>query len=199
MEVEYHVKGKVERADHAWISNGAFSMVQRVRAAEKADDKQGITYLCMSALLLIAFSNEAHINLVGAHVFSDAWPESLRTTEKLALLAFELKLDGKEFMDTTSTTKELMKFRNDLAHPKHRKPKSIDETFKNKPTDTELDKLTTPPLLQRIDCAEVERQYSAMESLFKLLCEASEIDLAEYDPHSSLEISQRARPAPKHT
>jgi|GEM_PF-2732326 len=189
---KYIVEGTTESADHMWISNGAYSLVSRIRELEATGEKKGITYLYMSALVLIAFTNEAHINLVGEQVFRGAWPETAKTVEKLNLLSHRLDLSSKKFRLAEEKVKGLIKLRNRLAHPKARKGTSFKKEFPAYPSDEALEPDLKPPILRQMTLTEVETQYSAMETLFSCMCDAAGIDPFEHNGGASWTV----RPTP---
>ncbi|KIC34275.1 hypothetical protein [Leisingera sp. ANG-S5] len=190
MKEKYVVSGENTVAAHVWAANAAWNLVKKVGEADQSDERGGLTYLCMSALVLTAFANEANLNVVGSHVFGGGWPDSAKATEKLELLKKHFSLNRKDFEDACSAAKGLIKMRNQMAHPKLQNPKPFRKEFDGRPSEKQLSELQRPPFLASFTVAEVNRQYAAMELIFKTLLGAADLDVNHYSPSGSLTISK---------
>lgn len=164
--------------------------MKKVREADRSGERGGLTYLCMSALILTAFSNEANLNVIGCHVFGSGWPDSAKTTEKLELLKKHFSLCEKDFEDACSAAKGLIKMRNQMAHPKLQNPKTFRKEFDGRPSEKQITDLQRPPFLASFTVAEVNRQYAAMELIYETLLVSANIDENDYGPSGSLTVSK---------
>lgn len=188
MTGKYIVEGEHSDQPHVWANNAAWNLVKKVREAERG----GLTYLCMSALVFIAFANEANLNFVGGQVLGDGWPDSAKTTEKLELLTHHFAIVEKNFVDASATAKGLIKIRNRLAHPKRMTTKSFKKQFDQQPSDAQVDELLRTNSLNDYTVSEVDKQYAAMKLIYETLLAAADIEPNYYRPSSKLSVKRVA-------
>ena len=131
------------------------------------EDPKGSMWKYMSSLILSAFAWEAFLNQLGELVIDD-WRDierKLNTKEKVKTLAKKIGKTVDLGRSPYHEIRELMEFRDQLAHPKpdniksvvsvFDEPEKIDELISERP-ETDWEKLCTKPEVRRLrSCVEV--------------------------------------------
>ena len=95
-----------------WLASGAFM-------DNATSTEAGSYFQIMGGLVFTAFTLEAYLNHVGQHLFR-CWEklERLQPHEKLSLICEKLEIDKNDKKPPFQRVRELMKFRNEIAHGK---------------------------------------------------------------------------------
>jgi hypothetical protein len=99
---------------HHMLLHAADRQIEEAQASEVGQFNK-----CLSAIILCSLAIEALANAVGSRVVSN-WEsfERLSPLEKLDSLVKELTISRDQSKEPWSAVKQLVRFRNDIAHPK---------------------------------------------------------------------------------
>ncbi|MEM7719368.1 MAG: hypothetical protein AAF222_09185 [Pseudomonadota bacterium] len=116
MAEKFLVKETAERLVHNELSNAAYWFLKVAKEKIEAGERQGVAIEMIAGLIFCEFSVEAKLNFVGWKYFEDGWPERASFREKTMLLNKALDLNLSWGERPLQTLKDLMRFRNALAH-----------------------------------------------------------------------------------
>lgn len=136
-------------------------------------------------LILLSFHFEGYINLLGATLFpKEEWKllERVPILDKVKLIAglCEVRVDSSE----CKTIKNMIKLRNDLAHPK---PQKINKVITMELTEEEVASLTILRSLKLHDNATAEFTESAKRDI-QAICKKLEEGFCKKRPHDQFNV-----------
>ena len=111
----------------------------------QAEEKvEGSYFQIMASLMFTAFTLEAYLNHIGQHIFI-CWDdlEQLSPQKKLNIIVEKLQLEKDDSIRPFQTIKELLKFRNAVAHGKDVLLKAEEQI---RITDSHLDEYMHKPI-----------------------------------------------------
>jgi len=106
---------KVSVYPHNDLLNLAHYQIQKINEKVKGGDQDGIALDCMSALIAMAFSVEAVINLIG-HKRVASWKERKPYYEKAAAVCSVAGLSFNKAIEPYKTLWQLKELRDAMAH-----------------------------------------------------------------------------------
>ncbi len=172
---------------HNDLSNAAFYFKSGIEKKVKSGTVDGIGLDSMAALVMIAFALEAKLNFLGYKLIG-GWNERARFHEKAAAVFDRLEIAPDQNSRPFSTIRELKNFRDTLAHGK---PIEIFLDEEVVATEDEIEEKFN----QKVDWENsvnpdfVERAYSDVEDLWKIMLEKSGMNIFETVSHGSHSIS----------
>jgi hypothetical protein len=115
---------KVRKQEHKYIyvhndlSNSAYHFKTVIETKVAANDRNGIAFDYMACLLMLAFTFEAKINLLGAKLKADKWNERHSFKEKIKQVLANLQIVPDWTVRPFSSIDTMKKFRDSIAHGK---------------------------------------------------------------------------------
>jgi hypothetical protein len=111
------LQGKKYVYIHNDLSNAAFHFKTRIEERLERDDRVGITFDCISCLVMCAFSFEAYINFLGSKLIT-GWKERQPFDDKVKEVLKHLGIQPDETQRPYSAIGRLKTFRDTVAHGK---------------------------------------------------------------------------------
>jgi hypothetical protein len=171
-------KLEIDRGDyiHNDLANAAFHLLEKVRAAQKEDRREGVGLEIMAAITMTAFAFEAYVNFVGASVLKKDWLERDPTPKKRKTIAEALKIEWDESTRPFSTVKELQDVRSILAHGKpHRTKKDWRSVGTHDELQMELRSFVPDWKAKVISYDFLERAFEDVEAVWRLMLDKAGI------------------------
>jgi ribosomal protein L31E len=178
---DYPIRMKGERHFHPFhlLIDAAQETLQ-----EMSNYQMGSSAFALSTMLLSSLAVEALANSIGSHKVAN-WSdyESASPITKLRIISSELEIDYKANESLWKEIRELVKFRNQVAHAKPKILK-IDKKI-NEENLHELLNLPPSKIEQEINYENAEKAFKAINQLRSLLCSKldPEIDSPFFIPH----------------
>lgn len=152
---------------HHMLLHAAARQIEEAEASELGQFNK-----CLAAMVLSSLAIEALANAVGSRVVSD-WPkfERLSPPEKLDVLVTELAIVRDSAKEPWCAITQLVRFRNDIAHPK---PELVVEAKVLPEVGLEKTLFDSPKseLERQITVGNVRRAHNAVSTLKALLTDA---------------------------
>jgi hypothetical protein len=113
---EFDVSGTLHI--HETLNNCAFSLQQLMHKMIADNNRNGVAFIMMSAMMFSVFTVEAHVNLIGEKVIGNDWDDFWSLRKKINKLIHALDIDLDWEHDPLKTFEEMQEYRNTLAHGK---------------------------------------------------------------------------------
>ncbi len=184
-KVKFEVKRKRHYRIHNDLSNGAFHFKKELERMLQDNDERGITFVCMSCLMMLAFAVEAKINFVGEKCVED-WVEREAFKKKLKKVCKTLKINLDEG-HIRKTVYLLQSCRDDVAHGK---PLTLEDTYEVIVLEDEehIPEDLAPKWLEICTAEKTIHIYDEINSFLQLLLERSEIKTFDASSNGQYEI-----------
>jgi hypothetical protein len=186
----------VEHNIHNYIDSAAMWFTDIVKKKIEDKDEAGVTFTCMAAGTMLAFSFEAYLNAIGSRNLP-LWNEWDDYHTKIDKVFQHLKITPEWGKRPHSSVSAMKRLRNFLAHGKPEKTEAtktfVDEADgeKGKELDmkAEWQNLCTPDM--------ITNAYDDLTQVWNDMVKASGIDPLDLAPHGDLTVTTGEKFVPK--
>lgn len=167
---------------HNDIDSAAHYLTQRVKDKVKANESDALTFDCMAAGIMIAFSFEAYLNVIGDKLVGQ-WNERDAYHAKIDKIFQRLKIAPDWSRRPYSSISAMKRLRDTLAHGK---PQSveIDKAVVDKPDGPKGKKIDLSGDWERLCSPDmIVSAYDDLEIVWKEMYQKSGINIMELTTH----------------